>query len=105
MGISHFNEYDEDIDVAMILPEGAFHRRRSTNLKKSALNRDKSRSLVRHVALEFDGPSHFVRGGRRPLGETRLKYRLLKLQGWDVVRVPYQEFGESFFHVSMNQNV
>lgn len=96
MGITHFNEYDEDIDVAMILPQ------KSTAITQSH-NDPQNHSLVRHVAVEFDGPSHFVRGGRRPLGETLLKYRLLKLQGWDVVRVPYQEFDKIPFWASMER--
>ena len=53
------------------------------------------------VAVEFDGPSHFtkmlqVAPGEKPeppraLGRTALKYRLLKRQGWTIVRVPFYE--------------
>ena len=96
MGITHFNEYDEDIDVAMILPQKSIKTNKSNK-------EEQNKSLVRHVAVEFDGPSHFVRDGRRPLGETLLKYRCLKLQGWDVVRVPYQEFDKIPFWASMER--
>ena len=40
---------------------------------------------VRRVAIEVDGPSHFV--GGRPSGATRLKRRQLARHGWDVVSV------------------
>lgn len=90
MGIPHFNEHDEDIDVAIILG----------GRRKSVLLNGKKRSKI---ALEFDGPSHFVREGRRPLGDTLLKYRLLKHQGWDVVRVPYYEFDKIPFWASMER--
>ena len=55
----------------------------------------------RRVAIEVDGPLHFLRGpgadvgerGRRHLnGSTRLKQRLLSLLGWDVLSVPYYEW-------------
>ena len=48
------------------------------------------------VAVEVDGPSHFVsgcRGEHAPNGATLLKRRLLKAAGWYVVSVPYYEWG------------
>ena len=32
------------------------------------------------IALEFDGPFHFCRGTRRPLGSTILKHRHVRAQ-------------------------
>ena len=47
----------------------------------------------RHVALEFDGPSHFARNTLEPLGHTRLRDRLLSAMGWHVVSIPFFEWG------------
>jgi hypothetical protein len=65
------------------------------------------------VAVEFDGPNHFtrqriLRDGSKPeqpraLGHTVLKYRLLKRQGWTVVRVPYFEYDKIPFWASMER--
>ena len=55
----------------------------------------------RRVAIEVDGPSHFLRGPGADAGErggghlngsTRLKQRLLSLLGWDVLSVPYYDW-------------
>ena len=63
---------------------------------------------VQKVAVEFDGPHHFTRQIEptlppRTLGHTALKYRLLKKQGWMVVRVPYYEFDRIPFWASMER--
>ena len=42
------------------------------------------------VAIEVDGPSHFV--GRAPTGATLLKRRQLQHLGWHLVSVPYWEW-------------
>lgn len=101
MGVAHVNEHDEDIDVAIILKSQASWTHEadlefgSTGMK---------------VAVEFDGPTHFVRPTHpdnkmppRALGHTNLKYRLLKRQGWTVVRVPYYEFDKIPFWASMER--
>ena len=48
------------------------------------------------VAIEVDGPSHFLlpdgRGERKPNGHTLLKRRLLKAAGWRVISVPFFEW-------------
>ena len=49
------------------------------------------------VAVEVDGPSHFLEAGtgaakRTPSGTTRLKHRQLRAQGWQLVSVPYWEW-------------
>lgn len=47
----------------------------------------------KRVAVEFDGPFHFV--GRKPAGRTILKRRqVAKLEGIRVASVPYWEWGE-----------
>jgi hypothetical protein len=48
--------------------------------------------VASYIGIEIDGPTHFVTNGKRALGHTVLKYRMLKHQGWIVVRVPYYEF-------------
>ena len=42
------------------------------------------------VAVEVDGPSHFV--GRQPTGATTLKRRQLRESGWALVDVPFWEW-------------
>jgi len=44
------------------------------------------------IAVEVDGPSHFV--GRVPTGATLLKRRQLRHFGWRLVSVPYWEWDE-----------
>eukprot|EP00747_Dinoflagellata_sp_TGD_P158260 gnl/TRDRNA2_/TRDRNA2_177801_c3_seq1.p1 gnl/TRDRNA2_/TRDRNA2_177801_c3~~gnl/TRDRNA2_/TRDRNA2_177801_c3_seq1.p1 ORF type:complete len:220 (+),score=31.92 gnl/TRDRNA2_/TRDRNA2_177801_c3_seq1:164-823(+) len=48
----------------------------------------------KYVAVEVDGPSHFLAGcgGRSPTGATMLKHRQLRALGWQVVVVPYFEW-------------
>ena len=50
------------------------------------------------IAIEVDGPSHFVAhgagAGRSELGKTVLKRRLLGALGWRLVAVPFFEWGE-----------
>ena len=47
-----------------------------------------------HVAVEVDGPSHFLGESDVPNGATRLKRRQLRHLGWAVLPVPYFEFVE-----------
>ena len=44
----------------------------------------------RDVAVEVDGPSHFV--GHAPTGATTLKRRQLRAAGWPLLAVPYWEW-------------
>jgi len=110
MGVDHYNEHVHDIDVAIVLKDGASWTSETTN---------QCHELVQtKVAVEFDGPFHFTQPKpdwenekdpssgqsssqqqpqpkqpvRAALGHTVLKYRMLKRQGWTVVRVPYYEF-------------
>ena len=48
------------------------------------------------VAIEFDGPSHFLMsdGVRLANGATMLKHRQLRFLGWKLVAVPYWEWDE-----------
>ena len=46
----------------------------------------------REVAVEVDGPSHFLADGRTPSGATALKRRQLRVAGWTLVSVPYWEW-------------
>lgn len=118
MGVDHINEHDEDIDVAIILRQNAVWSH-ETNMDEDGLF-EPSIGAENHVsvAVEFDGPNHFTRmrsdsqvnGASRPsqkppraLGHTVLKYRLLKKQGWTIVRVPYYEFDKIPFWASMER--
>jgi hypothetical protein len=48
----------------------------------------------RRIAIEFDGPSHFMRNTFEPLGHTRLRDRLLSAMGWHVVSIPFFDWDE-----------
>ena len=104
MGVDHYNEHDEDIDVAILLkPGAAWSHETEVNTVDDGVR----------IAVEFDGPTHFtrlrplVKGSKpeppRALGHTVLKYRLLKKQGWTVVRVPFYEFDKIPFWASMER--
>ena len=43
-------------------------------------------------AVEFDGPSHFLRPSRSPTGATVIKHRQLELLGYALVSVPSWEW-------------
>eukprot|EP00592_Proboscia_alata_P007847 CAMPEP_0194366088 /NCGR_PEP_ID=MMETSP0174-20130528/14093_1 /TAXON_ID=216777 /ORGANISM="Proboscia alata, Strain PI-D3" /LENGTH=1061 /DNA_ID=CAMNT_0039141071 /DNA_START=269 /DNA_END=3454 /DNA_ORIENTATION=- len=115
MRIKHYNEHDEDIDVAIVLraDSGWTHTAEfgecDDDLDCSAYHvngggyNSNSGNVHQKLAVEFDGPDHFTRNGRRALGHTVLKYRLLKMQGWTVVRVPYYEFDKIPFWASMER--
>jgi hypothetical protein len=53
------------------------------------------------VAIEFDGPSHFLRevGSGKVWnlenGATKAKHRFLELLGWKVIKIPYFDWGEA----------
>jgi hypothetical protein len=99
MGVAHYNEHDEDIDVAIILKPHASW----THETNDSNNIDGMK-----VAVEFDGPNHFTRqyegsAPPRALGHTVLKYRLLKSQGWTVIRVPFYEYDKIPFWASMER--
>lgn len=44
------------------------------------------------LAVEADGPTHFFRNDRAPMGATLLKRRHLAALGWRVVPVPHWEW-------------
>jgi hypothetical protein len=106
MGVKHINEHVEDIDVAIVLKTD------SKWTRDSEFSGDDGISTNR-VAVEFDGPTHFTRikdppPGQKPdppraLGHTVLKYRLLKKQGWNIVRIPFYEFDRIPFWASMER--
>jgi hypothetical protein len=121
MGVNHINEHDEDIDVAIILQPNAqwvHETDMDDEITDSGIDGEEDNVSV---AVEFDGPNHFTRvrindsetpaAGESPsrpdppraLGHTVLKYRLLKKQGWTVVRVPYYEFDKIPFWASMER--
>ena len=118
MGVSHINEHEEDIDVAIILqPNAMWVHETDMDEDKEADSGSDTKDHV-SVAVEFDGPNHFTRVRSEPqvagafpsrpkppraLGHTVLKYRLLKKQGWTVVRVPYYEFDKIPFWASMER--
>lgn len=109
MGIPHFNEHDEDIDVAIVLKPKATWTHETSIL--GAMHNDIGGVKM---AVEFDGPNHFARQkysdirnklkpSHRALGHTVLKYRQLKRQGWTVVRIPYYEWDKIPFWASMER--
>jgi len=115
MKVAHRNEYDEDVDVAIVLEEDSAW----THTAVQDFDTDNSSKRWKKVAVEFDGPHHFTvmastgdelllmeRGVKivpRVLGHTVLKYRLLKKKGWTVVRIPYYEFDKIPFWASMER--
>lgn len=113
MRVAHRNEYDEDVDVAIVLEEdSAWTHTAHTDFDVNSEGHWK-------VAVEFDGPHHFtvmastkkdlalmengVKITPRVLGHTVLKYRLLKKKGWTVVRIPYYEFDKIPYWASMER--
>mmetsp|Transcript_24314 Transcript_24314/g.83110 ORF Transcript_24314/g.83110 Transcript_24314/m.83110 type:complete len:559 (-) Transcript_24314:4826-6502(-) len=46
------------------------------------------------VVVEADGPTHFTRNTRAPVGSTRLKHRTLQALGWRTLSVPAWEWSE-----------
>jgi hypothetical protein len=48
------------------------------------------------IAIEVDGPAHFLRpGGRLPSGSTLMKRRHLEMLGYKLVSVPYFEWNDA----------
>ena len=56
------------------------------------LVRRRSPSGIHETAVEVDGPSHFLKDGRRPDGSTLLKRKQLGQLGYTVVSVPFWEW-------------
>jgi hypothetical protein len=46
----------------------------------------------KRLAIEVDGPQHFILPENRLDGPTECRNRVLKAQGWTVVSIPYFEF-------------
>lgn len=53
------------------------------------------------VALEVDGPAHFLRNTGHPMGHTIMKRRLLQLLGYNVISVPHFEWDRIPYWSSM----
>ena len=54
-------------------------------------------NLKDRIAIEFDGPSHFLgmgQDGRVETGKTKMKSRLLKKLKWRVINIPWFEWKE-----------
>jgi hypothetical protein len=61
-------------------------------------------ALIREkIAIEVDGPSHFLVGTSRHTGRTIFKHRLLKKFGWLVVSIPFFDFREGNFKSSASR--
>ena len=53
--------------------------------------------LKDRIAVEFDGPSHFIglgKDGRVETGKTKMKSRILKRLGWKLIQIPWFEWKE-----------
>ena len=104
MRVAHHNEHEDDIDIAIVLNDD---KSQWTHLAKRNLNNEKNlidNYVYPKVAVEFDGPTHFTRTNKktpRALGHTVMKYRMLKIKGWTVVRIPFYEFDKIPFWASM----
>ena len=107
MGVAHFNEHDEDIDVAIVLKQNSEWTH--TAVISNGENQKK-------VAVEFDGPAHFTvqrepdvgtkADPPRALGHTVLKYRILKMKDWTVIRIPYYEYDRiPFWYVNVYSHI
>lgn len=141
MRVAHYNEHDEDIDVAIVLKDSSSSTPTTSSARSSLQKKGRNEEVkpkwthmatttfdktsnskgqdyhdesnVSHkVAVEFDGPNHFTRitqhtptvpNSPRVLGHTVLKYRMLKIKGWTVVRVPFYEFDKIPFWASMER--
>lgn len=121
MGVQHYNEHDEDIDVALVLKTDSSWTQNATTCESSLHGSDHGGDdYTQRVAVEFDGPSHFTKIAMpnpknsmdkdkvkvvppRALGHTVLKYKLLKKQGWTIVRIPFYEFDRIPFWASMER--
>ena len=78
MGVSHVNEYKEDIDMAIVLTG-----KDGWSRPRSAAPGSEGQEPATRVAVEFDGPDHYTTGpSPRALGHTHLKYRYLSQKGW-----------------------
>ena len=49
----------------------------------------------KRIAVEVDGPSHFIGRSQQPTGATLLKHRQLRHFGWRLESVPYWEWDRS----------
>jgi len=116
MEVQHYNEHDEDIDVALVLKTESSWTKNATTCEASLYCDYNDDEYTQRVAVEFDGPSHFTKiampnpkeiKGKvvppRALGHTVLKYKLLKKQGWTIVRIPFYEFDRIPFWASMER--
>jgi hypothetical protein len=53
------------------------------------------------IALEVDGPAHFLRNTGHPMGHTIMKQRILELLGYRVVSIPHFEWDRIPYWASM----
>ena len=49
----------------------------------------------KRIAVEVDGPSHFIGRSQQPTGATLIKHRHLRHFGWRLESVPYWEWNRS----------
>ncbi|CAI5977172.1 unnamed protein product [Closterium sp. NIES-65] len=117
MHLPHTLEYrdgDYSIDLALLLPLAATE---STGSDSTRSDYRRMERRVLKIAVEADGPSHFTistsgmtteqqhqqhsqqhphqhnqQQQHVPLGPTRLKARLLRCRGWQVVQIPFFEW-------------
>lgn len=46
------------------------------------------------IAIEIDGPEHFTINTGEYMGKNQVKNEMLRLSGWELIRIPYQEWGK-----------
>ena len=84
--------FDHEMEISPFLSDTSFDPRDTDVLAIDMACKDKL------VAVEFDGPNHFlreVRTGRvlnMPDGPTKAKHRLLEHLGWRVIHIPYYDW-------------
>ena len=84
-------------DVVQELRSRVAHVEEEHRCKASGYSIDALATLNdgKRIAVEVDGPSHFLGRSQTPSGATLLKHRQLRFFGWRLESVPYWEWDRS----------